>query len=184
MPFLLAMRGAPGTGKSTVARALSRRLQWPLIDKDDVKDVLDVQMDAAGGPSYDVMIRVVRRQLLQGLSVIADSPLPRQAYDGLVRVAGESDSLLLVLECRCSDEVAWRARIKHRRSLDLPAHHTTTWEAVEEFRRRHTTTEYSVRGPNLVLDTTRPLVAITDDVMRWLAHIEDEQAPPSSALRP
>jgi adenylate kinase family enzyme len=32
--------GAPGSGKSTLARALGCTLGWPLIDKDDVRDLL------------------------------------------------------------------------------------------------------------------------------------------------
>lgn len=40
-PLLIALKGHPGSGKSAVARALSRRLLIPLIDKDDIKDVLD-----------------------------------------------------------------------------------------------------------------------------------------------
>jgi len=39
--LLIAFKGPPGAGKSTIARALSKQLGWPLIDKDDVKDVLD-----------------------------------------------------------------------------------------------------------------------------------------------
>lgn len=34
--WLVAFKGYPGSGQSTLARAVSRRLGWPLIDKDDV----------------------------------------------------------------------------------------------------------------------------------------------------
>lgn len=174
MPMLIAMRGAPGTGKSTLARALSRRLRWPVIDKDDIKDVLDGQMEAAGGASYDVMVRLVCRQLAQGLDVICDSPLPRQAYEHLACAASETGAILIVLECRCPDVALWRSRLKQRQSLGLPAHHATTWEAVEAYHARHAGSASAVSGPRLVVDTVTPLTTLVDDVLRWLAQLESD----------
>ncbi|MBA2521612.1 MAG: ATP-binding protein [Chloroflexia bacterium] len=172
MPNLIAMRGAPGTGKSTIARALSRHRRWPVVDKDDIKDVLDNLMEAAGGPSYDVMARLVRRQLLLGLDVICDSPLPGQTYENLVNVAEETGATLIVLECRCPDEAVWRTRVEQRQSLSLPAHHTTTWGAVKACRARHAGTDDAVTGPHLVIDTSRPVAGLVIDVSRWLTQLE------------
>ncbi|GBF91825.1 hypothetical protein Rsub_04930 [Raphidocelis subcapitata] len=39
-PVLLLVKGLPGSGKTSLARALARRLRWPLIDKDDARDCL------------------------------------------------------------------------------------------------------------------------------------------------
>jgi predicted kinase len=174
MPILIAMRGAPGTGKSTLARALSRRLHWPVIDKDDIKDVLDGQMEAAGGAAYDVMVRLVRRQLAQGLDVICDSPLARQAYGNLTRAASETGAILIVLECHCPDVALWRSRIEKRQALGLPAHHATTWEAVDAYHARHAGSVYAVSGPYLVVDTSAPLTKLVDDVSRWVAQFETD----------
>src|SRR5713226_2206518 len=73
--WLIALKGLPGSGKSTIAQALSKRLGWPIIDKDDIKDILDGHSPEAGGLAYQTMFNVARRQLLQGLDVICDSPL-------------------------------------------------------------------------------------------------------------
>jgi predicted kinase len=72
--WLLAMKGHPATGKSTLARALAQHFSWPLIDKDDIKDHL---LAAPGGNelAYAGLWQVVERQLALGVSVIADSPL-------------------------------------------------------------------------------------------------------------
>jgi shikimate kinase len=40
--WLIAFKGLAGSGKSMLGRAWSEQLGWPLIDKDDVKDILHV----------------------------------------------------------------------------------------------------------------------------------------------
>ncbi len=123
------MKGLAGTGKSTLGRALSRELGWPLIDKDDVKDLLDGHAPAAGPLAYRIMFNIARRQLLQGLSVICDSPLTGSiSYERVEGIVAETHACLAVLECFCSDESLWRQRITGRKALQLPAHHQTNWE--------------------------------------------------------
>lgn len=70
--WMIAMKGGLGSGKSTVARELSRALGWPLIDKDDIRSFLDGL--EAGATSYEIMLSVAGRQIDQGLDVICDSP--------------------------------------------------------------------------------------------------------------
>lgn len=84
---VMAMQGPPGAGKSTLARALSACLGWPLLDKDDIKDLLDGQAEQAGALSYEILLRLVERQLQQGVSVVCDSPLLARTYEGLRAIA-------------------------------------------------------------------------------------------------
>lgn len=105
--MIVAMKGPPGTGKSALAPALSRQLGWPLIDKDDVEDILDGQTELAGALSYQVMRSIAQRQVSQGLPVICDSPLLERAYEGMRQIAQAEGVPLLVVECRCGNEAAW-----------------------------------------------------------------------------
>ncbi|MGH7537112.1 MAG: AAA family ATPase, partial [Gemmatimonadales bacterium] len=89
-PTLVLMKGPPGSGKSTIATALGRRLGWPVIDKDAVRDLLP---DELGGISYEAMLALAERQLSIGLNVIADSPLGyARAYAKAHAVAASSDA--------------------------------------------------------------------------------------------
>ena len=168
--WLLALMGAPGSGKSTLARELGARLGWPLIDKDDVRDLLDDATPNAGGLAYDIMFNVARRQLLQGLSVICDSPFAyRRSYDRAVQIAQETGVALAVVECLCGDEATWRQRVEARQTLALPRHHTTDWVAVQAFlRRTGAETGFALTHPHLVLDTRTPVPALCAQVVAWL----------------
>jgi predicted kinase len=177
VPWLIALKGAPGSGKSTLGRALSRQLGWPLIDKDDVKDLLDGHTSEAGGLAYEIMFNVVRRQLLQGLSVICDSPLAyRRAYEHATEIANETSASLAIIECCCPDENIWRERINARTALHLPAHHTTDWDAVQSYRRRTADeARYPIMHPHLVVNTLRPIPELCAQAVAWL----EEQSPSS-----
>lgn len=172
MLWLIAMRGFAGSGKSTLARALSRELGWPLIDKDDIRDLLDDRSPEPGRLAYDVMLSVARRQLAQGLSVVCDSPLTyRGTYEQARRIAHEAGATLAVIECVCPDDAVWRGRIESRKQLGLPAHHQTDWDAFRAMRDRllrDPDARYRVDGPRLCVDTTRPLADTVAEIRAWL----------------
>ena len=161
------MMGPPGSGKSTLARALGRQLGWPLIDKDDIRDL---EATPQPGLSYNVMLNIGRRQLLQGLSVICDSPLGyRRTYETAARIATETGANLAIVECQCPDEGIWRERIETRQRLNLPTHHTITWAAVEAYQRRTADAGgFAITHPHLLIDTTGPLDEACGRVVRWL----------------
>ncbi|KAL9664286.1 hypothetical protein QQ045_019685 [Rhodiola kirilowii] len=79
------MKGHPGTGKSTLARNLSTLLNYPLIDKDDIKNATHALRSSLpssshsllNNMSYVAMWNVAATQLKLGLSVIVDAPLSR-----------------------------------------------------------------------------------------------------------
>lgn len=171
-PSLLLMKGPPGGGKSTLARELGRRLRWPVIDKDDVRDLLP---DAIGGISYEAMLAIARRQLQLGLSVIADSPLGYgESYRRAISLAAECGARVAVIECVCSDETIWRQRIEARRGMGLATHHTTVWTQVEDFFARTASDPYTIDVAHLVVDTAGPDVrAITETVLTWLRTLPD-----------
>ncbi len=168
--LLIALKGFAGAGKSTLGRALGERLGYPVVDKDDVKDVLDGQSPEAGGLAYDVMWNVARRQLLQGSGVICDSPLTfPPLYEAARRLAAGTGATLAVIECRCSDEREWRRRIDGRGELGMPAHHQTDWESFRVYRDRILAeASYPISDPHLVLDTKNPAPRLVIEALEWL----------------
>ena len=173
-PLLIAFKGHPGSGKSAVARALGRRLAIPVIDKDDIKDVLDGRAEDAGGLAYSAMFNVARRQLLQGLSVICDSPLSEpMGYTAVCCVAHDASARLVVIECVCSSREEWRRRIERRAALRLPAHHVVSWDDLEaHLRRREVCSSYPINEPHLLVDTIAPLDQVLEQILEWLGQTD------------
>ena len=171
--MLIAMKGLAGSGKSMLSYTLSKHLSWPLIDKDDVRDLLDDAHPGVGGLAYDIMFNIARRQLLQGLNAICDSPLTSSiAYEHAQTIATESNASLVVIECVCSDEVLWRQRINARKSLALPAHHQTDWGKFQSYRQFYISqVNYPIVHPQFVVDTVRPLQECLAQVTAWLANL-------------
>jgi predicted kinase len=173
-PLLLALKGHPGTGKSALASALGRELGWPVVDKDDIKDVLDGRAPDSGGLAYRVMFGVAGRQLRLGLSTICDSPLVSWwAFEQAQRVAEEAGGELVVVECRCQDQSLWRKRIEQRPALGLAAHHQTSWAGLQGYlERAEPQAGYAISAPMLVVDTSRqPLDQLVAQVIAWLARL-------------
>jgi predicted kinase len=171
--LLVALKGMPGSGKSTLGREISKRLGWPIIDKDDVKDLIDGRCDDSGTLAYSVMFNIARRQLQQGLNVICDSPLTyADLYAQARRVASEAGAKLVVLECVCSDEEEWQRRIDARGELDLPAHHMSSWEKLQAYRQFvEEKVDYPVADERLLLDTCRPVGELLEEAVGWLRAI-------------
>lgn len=174
MPLLIALKGHPGSGKSAIAYALGLHLRIPVIDKDDIKDVL-VGCPDPGGLAYVTMFRIARRQLLLGLSVICDSPLSEsQGYAAAQRIATEMGAMLLVIECVCSSQSIWRQRIEQRVALGEPAHEIASWSDLERhLARRAESSRYAVDAPYLVVDTVRPGEEVIAEILAWIARYND-----------
>lgn len=168
---VVAMKGHPGSGKSTAARAIASALRCALLDKDDIRDCT-LPLERTGGLaaagilnelSYAVLWRVAKRQVRLGLSVVVDSPLSCRAHlDALTRL---SAALVIVVECRPGNEEEWRRRLEERGAAVADGggdgwHKPKTWAElktlVEGYQGR---TDYDTGGvPRIVVDTTDPTV--------------------------
>ncbi len=85
-PVLIVVSGAPGTGKTTIARILANDLRIPYLGKDLIKETLFDSMgtgDSAwsaklGVASIELLFRLIEVQLEAGQSVVAESNFRRE----------------------------------------------------------------------------------------------------------
>lgn len=123
--YLVRMSGAPGSGKTTLARTLAPRVDAVIVDHDITKSTLlnsGLAAPIAGRASYDMLIALARHLLDQGRSVIVDSPC---YYVALLErgqtVAREAGATYRYVECRLEDldelDRRLRDRTRHRSQL-------------------------------------------------------------------
>ena len=150
--FLLQMAGAPGSGKSALARVIGKRTRAVVIDKDVLKTAaLEAGLEdaKAGGIAYEAFFALADHLLGQGWSVILDSPsfwetIPAKGS----AIASERHAPYHFIECFCPDRDELARRLRDRPRLAS----NPTEEALDA-----ALPTISPDGPFLRIDTTQPL---------------------------
>ena len=116
LAVLYAFAGLPGSGKTTLARHLARRLRAAYLRIDSVeRAVADATGRPAGPAGYVVAYRLAEDNLRLGLSVVADSVNPLAITRDAWRAAAANAAARCVeIEIVCSDPAEHRARVQAR----------------------------------------------------------------------
>jgi predicted kinase len=132
--MLIVFGGLPGTGKTTLSRALADRLRAVYLRIDEAEQALRESGELSGevqAAGYLTAMALARSNLEIGHTVIADcvNPVP-ESRDGWAAVARTAGVRLLQVEIICSDVVEHRRRVE-RREADIAGHRQPDWEAVQ-----------------------------------------------------
>lgn len=147
-PRLIVVTGRPGTGKTTLSRALAGRLGCCYLRIDAVETALQVAVADFGigdlgpddlgsvdlsdiGPAgYVVVHRLAASNLELGQDVVVDAvcPVP-ESRQGWAATAVEAGARLIIFETVLSDTAEHRRRVTERRP-DMPGQRVPTWDQV------------------------------------------------------
>lgn len=151
MPAMLVIfSGLPGSGKTTIARELTRCIGAVHLRIDSIEQAIrsaETGLESMRDTGYRVGYAVAGDNLRLGLSVLADSvnPLPvtRDAWRAVASCVGVR---AFDVEIVCSDESEHRRRVEERRA-DIAEFRLPSWEEV----RRRDYRPWS--EPRVVVDT-------------------------------
>ena len=134
-PTIIVTSGLPGSGKSTIAEGIGRRLRSPVFSIDPA----EAAMWAAGSPkektgiaAYRVVEAIAAENLKLGLTVIIDAVNPVEEARQMWRdLAQRFEVPVYFIECLCSDDQIHKARIE-KRVRNIAGMPETTWDRVQE----------------------------------------------------
>jgi len=173
---LVALAGLPGTGKSTLARELARRLGAPLFDKDRVRAALFAaeeieysreQDDLVMGCIHHAVEFHASRRRVPAVVLDGRTYSRRDQVDELRHLAARLGTPLALIECTAAGEVV-RARLEHdARAAAHPAGNRS-FELHERLR----ASAEPIEGPKLVLATDgRPVAELVEAAASYVASL-------------
>jgi len=150
--MLIIFGGLPGTGKSTLAKALAAKNAFTYVRVDEIENALSLHSEPkrkVGAEGYHVAFAISLSNLLLGNTVVADSVnAVRESREGWRQVAERAGVKLLEVECVCSDATEHRRRVETRLT-DVTGWTLPSWDEV-------ISREYEVwTTAPLVIDTAR-----------------------------
>jgi predicted kinase len=178
--LFIQMSGAPGSGKTTIAHAIARRINAVVIDHDVTKSALleaNVPLALAGSASYQVLGAIAQHLLLQGCNVIFDSPcFYQELLEKGRQLAQAVGAVYLYIECRVEDlnELDRRLRTRTRHPSQVAG---VSFPLTDSSGKTQTSNEIfsewieNMKRPDsgyLVLDTMRPLEVCIAEAMRYI----------------
>lgn len=173
--FLFILGGLPGTGKTTLARALATRLSALYIRIDSLEQALvNAGLCAAHeiqGAGYEAAYALAGDNLRLGATVVSDSVNPLALTRAAWRkTAEDAGAEYREIEVVCSDAIEHRRRVETR-TADIPGMRLPSWTQTIE---RH----YEPWTPHpLVLDTARLTTEQAIDVLMADPAITDRFPP-------
>jgi predicted kinase len=166
MATLIVFGGLPGTGKTSIARALAREVNAVYVRIDSIENairasgMLDRPIDDAG---YRVAYVLAEDNLRLGRTVVTDCVNPVQiTRDAWIGVATRAQARAVEVEIVCSDPQQHRQRVENR-VPDIAGLKLPTWDEVvsreyESWQREHVVIDTAHRSVSDNVNELLPLL--------------------------
>jgi len=172
--MIVIMAGLPGTGKSTLAQALARRLPGAVLDKDAIRAALFqpplVEYSLAQDDfCQEIMLQTAAYLLAKdaGLHVLLDGRTFSRRYqrERVIEFCAQLGAAWVMLECVCAEQTA----IGRLSEAAAQSAHPAANRTPELYRQIRKLWE-PIDPPKLVIDTDANLDLCVDQALRYLIH--------------
>jgi len=179
-PMLIVIMGLPGTGKSTVARALGKRLGMKVLSTDIIRKRLasipvyehsysafgeGIYRASMSERTYSTLLHKAEKILERNKSCILDGTFSKVKYRKKAReLAKKKGAKFLPVLCTCSEEVVRRRLVERKRAgKDVS-------DATLEIYMKMKENFDEVRGHCLILNTSKPIEDVVEDFLSSTAY--------------
>ena len=160
------LRGKSATGKTTLTDMLSRKINVPVLRKDDIFDQLskrETDIAVLNSVSYDILAKQIQTCIDNQSDVIVDIALQHTpSLSGFVGKIDFRDSTIYRFFCDCSDDNIWLERWRIRLENPLPNQY---FKSIDEIVEHYSKCEIEPLNDEIVLDSILPIEKLIDIVM-------------------
>lgn len=132
-PLLVVIQGAPGSGKTVLANKLRKDIDWPILGKDNLKELLFETISQSdmtfsrlqGAVAFDMLYAFAKRFLAEGQPVVIEGAFWKNASRKEIAVIlEETGARYLELFCHVDEEIRqerFAERRRHSAHMDAAA---------------------------------------------------------------
>ncbi len=176
-PVLLLVNGLPATGKTTLARTVAAELGWPVLHKDDVKEILfdtlgystRAESRRLGVATSALLFHMIDAQLAAGVDCVLENNFkPDAAREQINAICALRQARALQIFCECAPELRvqrFLGRARHPGHAD-----DEITQEIAGAMRAETLEPVALDAPLLRVDTTSASASQQDEVLSWVKH--------------